>query len=135
VNTYQQLHQLVDELDDEKTRRELLSTIDQLDEETARAALWHLQRIHRGTWTRLSRRWLLRRCGSGVGQLLGEVPHDRRVQEGLLLAARGTGDCAQLSQVWQQMRACVDGDTDIELRSMYERLMSETRVASAVGGR
>ena len=38
------------------------------------------------------------------GQLLGEVPHDRRVQEGLLLAARGTGDCTQLSQVWQQVR-------------------------------
>src|SRR5712691_6929896 len=37
------------------------------------------------------------------GQLLGEVPHDRRIQEGLLLAARGTGDCTQLSQVWQQV--------------------------------
>jgi hypothetical protein len=69
------------------------------------------------------------------GQLLGEVPHDRRVQEGLLLAARGTGDCTQLNQVWQQVRASVDGDTDIELRSMYERLMSETRGTSAVGGR
>jgi hypothetical protein len=30
-----------------------------------------------------------------------KVSHDRRVREGLLLAARGTGDCAQLSQVWQ----------------------------------
>jgi hypothetical protein len=61
------------------------------------------------------------------GQLLGEVPHDRRVQEGLLLAARGTGDCTQLSQVWQQVRAYLDGEADIELHSMYERLMSETR--------
>ena len=52
------------------------------------------------------------------GQLLGEVPHDRRVQEGLLLAARGTGDCTQLSQVWQQVRAYLDGETDIELHSM-----------------
>jgi DNA-binding SARP family transcriptional activator len=70
------------------------------------------------------------------GQLLGEVPHDRRVQEGLLLAARGTGDCTQLSQVWQQVRAYLDGETDIELHSMYERLMSETRaVGAAVGGR
>jgi hypothetical protein len=34
------------------------------------------------------------------GQLLGEAPHDRRVQEGLLLAARGTGDRAQVTQVW-----------------------------------
>jgi hypothetical protein len=70
------------------------------------------------------------------GQLLGEVPHDRRVQEGLLLAARGTGDCTQLSQVWQQVRAYNDGEIDIELHSMYERLMSETRaVGAAVGGR
>jgi DNA-binding SARP family transcriptional activator len=68
------------------------------------------------------------------GQLLGEVPHDRRVQEGLLLAARGTGDCTQLSQVWQQVRAYLDGDTDIELHSMYERLMSETRAAGAAVG-
>ena len=69
------------------------------------------------------------------GQLLGEVPHDRRVQEGLLLAARGTGDSAQLSQVWQQVRAYLDGETDIELHSMYERLMSETRTAGAVSAR
>ena len=69
------------------------------------------------------------------GQLLGEVPHDRRVQEGLLLAARGTADCTQLSQVWQQVRAYLDGETDIELCSMYERLMSETPRAMAVAGR
>src|SRR5213596_2406834 len=63
------------------------------------------------------------RCDAAMvlyGQLLGEVPHDRRVQEGLLLAARGTGDCTQLSQVWQQVRAYLDGETDIELHSMYE---------------
>src|SRR5207244_11118101 len=60
------------------------------------------------------------------GQLLGEVPHDRRVQGGLLLAARGTGDSAQLSQVWQQVRAYLDGGTDIALASMYERLVSAT---------
>jgi hypothetical protein len=42
-------------------------------------------------------------------QLLGEVPHDRRVQEGLLLAVRGTGDCTQVSQAWQQVRAYLDG--------------------------
>jgi hypothetical protein len=59
------------------------------------------------------------------GQLLGEVPHHRRVQEGLLLAARGIGDCTQLSQAWQQVRAYLDGETDVELHSMYERLMSE----------
>src|SRR6266446_4277965 len=69
------------------------------------------------------------------GQLLGEVPHDRRVQEGLLLAARGTGDCTQLSQVWQQVRAYLDGETDIELHSMYERLMSEVRSTPAVSAR
>src|SRR5467141_3881706 len=71
------------------------------------------------------------------GQLLGEVPHDRRVQEGLLLAARGTGDCTQLSQVWQQVRAYNDGEIDIELQSVYERLMSKTRAvcaAAAPGG-
>jgi hypothetical protein len=44
------------------------------------------------------------------GQLLGEVP--------------------QLSQVWQQVRASVDGETDIELHSMFERLMSETRATA-----
>jgi hypothetical protein len=70
------------------------------------------------------------------GQLLCEVPHDRRVQEGLLLDARGTGDCTQLSQVWQQVRAYLDGETDIELHSRYERLVSETRaVGAAFGGR
>jgi len=69
------------------------------------------------------------------GHLLGEVPHDRRVQEGLLLAARGTGDCTQLSQVWQQVRAYLDGETDIELHSMYERLMSETGAGAPVAGR
>jgi hypothetical protein len=69
------------------------------------------------------------------GQLLGEAPHDRRVQEGLLLAARGAGDRAQVTQVWQQICACVDGDTDIELRSMYERLMTETRGPGAINGR
>jgi hypothetical protein len=38
--------------------------------------------------------------------------------------------------VWQQVRAYLDGETDIELHSMYERLMSETRaVGAAVGGR
>ena len=53
-----------------------------------------------------------------------------------MLAARGIGDCTQLSQVWQQVRDSADGQTDIELHSMYERLMSETRaVGAAVGGR
>ena len=46
-----------------------------------------------------------------------------------MLAARGTGDCARLSLVWQQVFACVDEDTDIDLHSMYERLMSETCAA------
>src|SRR5437879_723583 len=36
---------------------------------------------------------------------------------------------------WQQVRAYLDGDTDIELHSMYERLMSETRGAARGGGR
>jgi hypothetical protein len=53
-------------------------------------------------------------------------------RKGLLLAARGTGDCTQLSQVWQQVRAYLDGETDIELHSMYERLMSEARVGGTV---
>ena len=50
-------------------------------------------------------------------------------------AARGTGDCTQLSQVWQQVRAYLDGETDVELHSMYERLMSETRTGGALVGR
>jgi hypothetical protein len=34
------------------------------------------------------------------------------------------------------VRAYLDGDTDIELHSMYERLMAETRATgAAVGGR
>jgi len=49
------------------------------------------------------------------------------VQEGTVARrARETGASAQLSQVWQQVRAYLDGETDIELHSMYERLMSET---------
>ena len=61
------------------------------------------------------------------GQLLCEVPHDQRVQEGLLLAAAGTGDAAQLSQVWQQVLAFVDAYPDIEVRALFQRVSSEVR--------
>jgi len=33
------------------------------------------------------------------------------------------------------VRAYLDGETDIELHSMYERLMSELRGAAAISGR
>jgi hypothetical protein len=61
------------------------------------------------------------------GQLLSEVPHDQRVQEGLQLAAAGTGDATQLSQVWQQVLAFVDGYPDIEVRALFQRVSSEVR--------
>ena len=64
------------------------------------------------------------------GQLLGEVLHDRRVQGRAVVRRHAEPATApKLSQVWQQVRAYLDGETDIELNSMYERLMSETRAA------
>ena len=41
MNVNEQLHELVDELDDEETSRKLRSFIDQLDDETARDAFAH----------------------------------------------------------------------------------------------
>jgi hypothetical protein len=37
--------------------------------------------------------------------------------------------------VWQQVRAYLDRETDIELHSMHERLISETRAATPVSAR
>jgi tetratricopeptide (TPR) repeat protein len=58
-------------------------------------------------------------------QLLGEDPLYRGAQEGLLAAAAGTGDLAQLHQAWQQVCACLEGEDDPELRAEYEELVRE----------
>jgi DNA-binding SARP family transcriptional activator len=76
-------------------------------------------------------------------RLLGEDPLDRRAREGLLLAAAGTGDRAQLEESWQQICVCLGGEGDPDMRGLYERLLhevrersegSETGAAAAAGG-
>jgi hypothetical protein len=56
------------------------------------------------------------------GEILAEDPLGRRAQEGLLVAAAGTGDSVQLADAWQQVCASVGGDVDLELRALHERL-------------
>jgi hypothetical protein len=63
---------------------------------------------------------------SVYGEMLAQDPLDRRGQEGLLGAAAGTDDPAQLADAWQQVCACLGGDVDLELRDLYERLLRET---------
>jgi hypothetical protein len=65
------------------------------------------------------------------GHLLSEDPLDRRAQEGLLAAAAGTGDVAQLHDAWQQLCACLDGEDDAELLAQYERLVRELGAGAA----
>jgi hypothetical protein len=58
-------------------------------------------------------------------EMLGQDPLDRRAHEGLLMAAAGTGDPAQLGAVWQQVCACVGAEIDVDLQALYERLVRE----------
>jgi hypothetical protein len=58
-------------------------------------------------------------------QLFAEDPLDRGAHEGLLLAAAGTGDVAQLHEAWQQICVCLGGEGDLEIRGLYERLLRE----------
>ncbi|MGI9145971.1 MAG: hypothetical protein ACR2IK_05400, partial [Chloroflexota bacterium] len=58
-------------------------------------------------------------------QLLGEDAHDRRTYEGLLIAAAGTGDMAQLQEAWQQICVCLGDEADAEIRGLYEGLIRE----------
>ena len=67
-------------------------------------------------------------------QLLGEDPLDRRAREGLLIAAAGTGDPAQLAESWQQICVCLGGEGDPEIRGLYERLKHEIGGSSVGGG-
>lgn len=67
--------------------------------------------------------------------LLGEDPLDPRAQEGLLAAAAGTGDVAQLHEAWEQVCACLGGEDDPEVRARYEDLLREMERRSASGGR
>jgi len=60
------------------------------------------------------------------GELMADLPLDRRVHEGLLVAAAGTGDIAQLDEAWQQVCACHGAEGDREVRAQYERLGRET---------
>jgi len=58
-------------------------------------------------------------------QLLGEDAHDRRTYEGLLIAAAGTGDIAQLQEAWQQICMCLGDEADAEIRGLYQGLIRE----------
>src|SRR5438477_7878132 len=72
---------------------------------------------------------------SVYSEVLTDNPLDRRAQEGLLAAAAGTGDATHLADGWQQVCASLDGDVDIELRELYERLRREiSRVSGRNGG-
>jgi hypothetical protein len=68
-------------------------------------------------------------------QLIGQDPPDLRVREGLLMAAAGTGDAVQLERTWQQVCACAGGEDDTEMRSLYDRLMSEVKSVGVGSGR
>jgi hypothetical protein len=63
-------------------------------------------------------------------RLIGEDPPDRRVREGLLMAAAGTGDAVQLERAWQQVCACAGGEDDTDMRSLYDRLLRDMKSAS-----
>jgi hypothetical protein len=67
-------------------------------------------------------------------QLLGDGPVDRRVHEGLLAAAAGTGDVVQLHQAWQQVCVCLGGDGDSDVRAFYEGLRREMERAGSRTG-
>jgi tetratricopeptide (TPR) repeat protein len=67
-------------------------------------------------------------------QLLGEDPLDRRAREGLLIAAAGTGDVAQVHEAWQQICVCLGGEADRDIRALYEGLLKEMQRRSAAGG-
>jgi hypothetical protein len=62
---------------------------------------------------------------SVYSEMLTDNPLDRRAQEGLLAAAAGIGDGMQLADGWQQVCASLDGDVDVELQELYERLPRE----------
>jgi len=73
-------------------------------------------------------------------QLFADDPVDRGAHEGLLVAAAGTGDAAQLHEAWQQICVCLGGEGDLETRGLYERLVRELgrtsnadRTGTAVG--
>jgi len=59
-------------------------------------------------------------------ELMGDLPLDRRVHEGLLVAAASTGDIAQLHHAWEQVCTCQGGEPDTEVRTLHERLVRET---------
>jgi len=58
-------------------------------------------------------------------RVFADDPLDRGAHEGLLVAAAGTGDAAQLHEAWQQICVCLGGVGDLETRSLYERLVRE----------
>ena len=73
-------------------------------------------------------------------RVFADDPLDRGAHEGLLVAAAGTGDAAQLHEAWQQICVCLGGEGDLETRSLYERLVRELertsnadRTGTAVG--
>ena len=57
--------------------------------------------------------------------MFADDPLDRGAHEGLLVAAAGTGDAAQLHEAWQQICVCLGGDGDLETRGLYERLVRQ----------
>src|ERR1700687_2718754 len=73
-------------------------------------------------------------------RVFADDPLDRGAHEGLLVAAAGTGDAAQLHEAWQQICVCLGGEDDLETRGLYERLARELerspnadRTGTAVG--
>jgi hypothetical protein len=68
-------------------------------------------------------------------QLIGEDTPDLRVREGLLMAAAGTGDAVQLERAWQQVCACIGGEDDTEMRSLYDRLLRDVTSVAVGNGR
>jgi len=58
-------------------------------------------------------------------RVFADDPLERGAHEGLLVAAAGTGDAAQLHEAWQQICVCLGGEGDLETRSLYERLVRE----------
>jgi hypothetical protein len=66
-------------------------------------------------------------------QILGEDPLDRRAREGLLIAAAGSRDAVQLEQAWQQVRASLGGEADVDARSLYEQLRRQVNGVGSLG--
>jgi tetratricopeptide (TPR) repeat protein len=57
--------------------------------------------------------------------LLDQDPQLDNAQQGLLLAAAGTGDPAGLETAWERVRTAWDGDPPDDLHDLYDKLRRE----------